>query len=58
MLVVNLCNPAVKIHANLHTFRKELVYLVVMNSNINGKTKANFEIKNILTFMGNYFSCP
>ena len=57
MLVVTFCNPAVKIQANLQTFRKELVYLVVMNSNLNGK-RANLEIKNISTVMGNDFSCP
>ena len=51
MIVVTSCNPTSKIHVNPWTFRKELVYLVVINSNPNCK-RATFTAKNISTVMG------
>ena len=58
MLVVTSYNPASKIHVNLETFRKGLVYLVI-NSNLNfKKTTFTAKKKHISTVIGNDFDCP
>ena len=56
MPVVTSCNLASKIYVNLKAFRKELFYLVVMNSNLNCKKKI-VQLKSISTVMSNNLSC-